>query len=209
MARKVQVLRHFAIPIYSLVLEGFPQRKPAFEKLILDLRDKNPGIVRSNQNGWHSESNLHLMDDENIRWLNGQIADFSRTCIVDVDKSLKSADIILNSLWANVSDYGSWNAPHNHFPSHWSGVFYITVENCYDHTDKKDKNGKIEFLNPNPLAGAYGQPNGVTYTPKDGQILLFPAMLQHLVHPNLTQNLRISMAFNLHVVPKGGLYGHR
>jgi uncharacterized protein (TIGR02466 family) len=201
MTRKLQVLHHFSVPVYSMILEGFAPRREAFIELILKKREKSPGLNISNQNGWHSDNDFHLTQDENIQWLNGQIAEVTRACIVNVDKKLKAADLVLNSCWANVSEYGCWNAPHNHFPSHWSGVFYVNVEDCYSETDKKDKNGKIEFLNPNPLAGAYGQPNGITYTPKNGQMLVFPAMLQHLVHPNLTQNLRITMAFNLNVIP--------
>ncbi len=36
-----------------------------------------------------------------------------------------------------------------------------------------------------------------TVTPRPGMILMWPAFLMHYVHPNLSDDLRISISFNL------------
>jgi hypothetical protein len=36
-----------------------------------------------------------------------------------------------------------------------------------------------------------------TVSPRPGMILMWPAFLMHYVHPNLSEELRISISFNL------------
>ena len=36
------------------------------------------------------------------------------------------------------------------------------------------------------------------YTPKEGKILLFPGWLEHGVKTNLTDNVRMSLSFNVY-----------
>ncbi len=61
--------------------------------------------------------------------------------------------------------------------------------------------GKMEFVNPTPMAQFYGQRENVIYEPKDGLMLLFPSMQEHLVHPNQTKNPRVLISFNINVQP--------
>lgn len=44
-----------------------------------------------------------------------------------------------------------------------------------------------------------------TVSPKPGMILLWPAFIMHYVHPNLSEELRISISFNL-IVPDPARY---
>jgi len=194
----------FAVPIYSQDVEGASEHRQGLIDLIQKKQAESPGLKKSNKNGWHSEIDAHLWGNEHIKWLNEQIGTFSIECIKNANKDIKKFDVAIASCWANVSGHGAWNSPHCHYPHNWSGIFYVQVENTLDTNNPQDPNGKIEFLNPVGLASAFDMPTGITYIPRDGLIFLFPSALEHLVHPNLTDNLRISIAFNLNVIKKEG-----
>jgi uncharacterized protein (TIGR02466 family) len=168
---------HFPTPIFIYQLEGFENHRAPLVEYIMKLKSESPGLTISNQNGWHSKSDLHLSQHESIQWLIQNIGQVSRSCLVRLDKSHAKADILLNSCWANVSGFGAWNTPHHHYPNHWSGVYYVQVEESVKESDRTNKNGLIEFLNPTPLGMTYGQPSAVSYIPKDGLIMIFPGML--------------------------------
>jgi len=196
---KPEVRWHFAIPVYSKLISGYGERREAFVELLDCLHTDGPGIKKSNLNAWHSDVQLHLMKEEPILWLNREIGLMARECLGARNPSIADFDIVMDSCWANIAGPGGWNAPHNHYPSQWSGVFYIQVEGSLDPSSPDDKSGKVDFLNPIPISGGFGLPSSVTYTPRDGQMLLFPALLQHMVHPNTQPTRRYSMAFNLNV----------
>jgi hypothetical protein len=80
-------------------------------------------------------------------------------------------------------------------------VLYVDAEPDTP-ADARDKSGKLELLNPIPLAESFGQPSGVTLTPRNGVVLLFPGSLSHLVHPSRSARERVSVSFNFDVVPR-------
>jgi hypothetical protein len=76
----------------------------------------------------------------------------------------------------------------------------VSVGSLGDGVD--DFSGLIEFLNPTPWQSVIGRGGNVTHGPKDGMILLFPASIVHFVHPHSSEEPRVSIAFNLMVVPR-------
>ena len=103
--------------------------------------------------------------------------------------------------WLNINGFGAWNALHNHLDTDalLSGVFYV----------KAPKNsGNLYLYDPRVLSttGTYYQ----YYYPKDGgymeidpepnMLLFFPPSLFHMVGPNLSQEQRYSIAFNIMLV---------
>ena len=187
------------VPLFSAQLEGYATRRESLSRLILDLRRQNPGIAASKRRGWHSERDLHLRNDEDIVWLVAQLVPFLRCCLDSLHPDFKKADAVMTSCWANVNERQAWNEPHTHLPSHWSGVFYVSAEEGLNHDDLSDKAGSIEFINPMPLAKAFGSSSSYFLRPRNGLALLFPAHVTHFVHPNLTDATRISIAFNLDI----------
>lgn len=186
------------VPLFSAGLPGYDAaRRQALTRHILDLRQRSPGIAVSNRYGWHSERDLHLRQDEDITWLMQQLAPFIRGCLESVHPDFRTANAVMTACWANVSELRAWNEPHSHLPSHWSGVFYVSVEDSLHATDPADKAGCIEFINPVPLGKVYGSSFSYWFRPRDGLALLFPAHVMHFVHPNQSDATRISIAFNL------------
>ena len=107
--------------------------------------------------------------------------------------------------WANVNRFGDYHNLHNH-PHAWlSGTYYVSVPDApIDLPGRSDRTpGAISFFDPRPQANmtaikADGQVDPEhRIQPRSGDILLWPAFVHHLVHPNLSQDHRISISFNV------------
>ncbi|HJP06097.1 MAG: hypothetical protein CL395_09195 [Acidiferrobacteraceae bacterium] len=107
--------------------------------------------------------------------------------------------------WANVNRFGDYHNLHNH-PHAWlSGTYYVSVPDMpVDLPGRADRTpGAISFFDPRPQANmaaikADGQVDPeYRIQPQVGEILVWPAFLHHLVHPNLSQDNRISVSFNV------------
>ena len=92
--------------------------------------------------------------------------------------------------WCNVNESGSENFMHSHPGKVISGVIYFQAEGT----------GNIEFtpLNylhklSNPAWPFHGTSS---YNPADGDMLLFPSYLLHVIHRNDSDKQRINMAFD-------------
>jgi uncharacterized protein (TIGR02466 family) len=130
----------------------------------------------------------------------GKAHRFARLALARLHDDWRAHDLQLAAAWANVLGPGGWNAPHHHAPTTWSGCFYVSVGDVG--ARKGDPGGMIEFLNPVPWMSQVGAAGNYLYPPKDGLVLLFPAGLQHFVHPHHDDAARVSIAFNFNVVPK-------
>jgi uncharacterized protein (TIGR02466 family) len=104
------------------------------------------------------------------------------------------------NFWVNINQKNDYNAIHHHGPfsgNALSGVFYVkTPENC----------GNIRIYDPrNVLTDApdlkyYNFGNDYHwFKPKPNLLLIFPSWLHHLVEPNLSEEDRISISFNIQI----------
>jgi len=100
-------------------------------------------------------------------------------------------------MWAIINKKGSLNQKHLHSNNDLSAAYYVTAEeNC----------GDIIFYDPRP-ATIYKhpiakKPNILNATinsisPEPGMLVLFPSYLEHSVDPNLSEQKRIVISFNL------------
>ena len=105
---------------------------------------------------------------------------------------------IMNS-WVNIGKPGVMHEYHCHPGYTIAGVYYHTVSS--DH-------GGLCFNNPNQITYSGGFPEGrtspqnVELIPSPGDIILFPAWLQHGTITNTAETNRISIAFNINWVSK-------
>lgn len=192
----------FPFPIFSTQIAGHEAHKRPLMEEILALRQKYPGIVRSNRSAWHSGDEFFQHRSEHVAWMLQKATKYAQHALARYHENWAASALSLTSCWANVLGPGGWNAPHHHFPCHWSGVYYVNVGQLG--TGPEDPSGYIEFLNPTPWQALFNRSGNFLYGPKDGLILIFPASLYHFVHPNHGDDTRISIAYNFTVVPKGG-----
>lgn len=105
-------------------------------------------------------------------------------------------------LWANVNDRFNFSSVQAHADSLMSGALYLSVS--------REDQGVIQFFDAREGAPAsrwrsFIQLSGdteltlgvVSVAPREGDIFFFPGWVKHWVTPNLTDELRVSVSFNL------------
>lgn len=188
---------HFGIPIYEKHLPNYAQRAASVTQYLYRLKEQDGGLTRSNQGGWHSSDNLHHTEHEDCKWLIHRILQLSTNIIKDFEGDRDYKSITMVSAWANINYQGHWNAPHEHLPCTWSGVFYVDAGELGKDSAEGALDGQVLFFDPLPLGTEWKRPPTIAYTPVSGTLLLFPSFLTHMVAPYYGEKPRISIAFNL------------
>ncbi len=108
--------------------------------------------------------------------------------------------------WPNINRRGDYHNLHNHPRSYLSGTYYVAMptRDQIDATARQDLNpGSISFFDPRAQANMLaikddGQVEAEhRVLPTEGMLLLWPSFIHHLVHPNLSDELRLSISFNV------------
>lgn len=97
--------------------------------------------------------------------------------------------------WVNIADKGSFQEYHAHEGSVFSCVYYVNVN---------ESSGSIRFLDPKyPTMLDIKRSSDTELTfkhveinPVPGTLLIFRSYLMHMVHPNMSAESRVSIAFN-------------
>jgi uncharacterized protein (TIGR02466 family) len=189
----------FSYPLFATMVGGHEQHRQGLIDEIQALKRKHPGVRRSNRDAWHSGDEFVASRNEHVGWMLKQVMTYSRHALAPLYDGWAKSELKLGHYWANVLGEGGWNAPHHHHPQHWSAVYYVSVGETG--TTAEDPHGMIEFLNPSVVQSAWGG-GSYAHAPKDGNLLLWPSSLVHLVHPHRGEGDRISIALNMNVVPK-------
>jgi tetratricopeptide (TPR) repeat protein len=98
--------------------------------------------------------------------------------------------------WAVVMNSGGHQIPHIH-PAGWlSGVYYVRLPACVGET-AHDRAGWIEFGRPPESLKCRSTPQTRQICPREGRLLLFPSYYYHHTVPFESDELRISIAFDV------------
>ena len=169
-------------------------------KYIYKLKQSSPGVIISNYNGWQSEN----IAGNNPSHVSREIFKLLNNVNQVVDPLKKEFDLkpdlqlSLANLWLNVNPKSGFNAPHVH-EGILSGVYYVA---------SKKNSGNIIFKNPavnlsyhcrEDFVYSHNEVNSSSwwFSPKPGLLLIFPSWLEHYVQPNLNDEDRISISFNI------------
>jgi uncharacterized protein (TIGR02466 family) len=160
---------------------------------IYNYKKNTKGVTISNRGGWQSPSNFYY-EESFSGFLDYIQMRINSTSIYDHYPTI-------SNMWINVNEKNNYNVSHVHPGSILSGVIWIKCpDNC----------GVLGFENPNYFAHASliksvdkeiregtNFFDNYSIVPEDGKMLLFPSNLRHSVEPNLSDEDRISIAFNL------------
>jgi len=94
--------------------------------------------------------------------------------------------------WPNLNRRGDYHPPHNHAWCYLSGTYYVKMAD--------DGSGAISFFDPRAAVNMLmPAADGAAFTlsPRPGTVLLWHSSLNHLVHPNDSEQTRISVSFNI------------
>jgi uncharacterized protein (TIGR02466 family) len=107
--------------------------------------------------------------------------------------------------WANLNRSGDYHDPHNHPHCYLSGTYYVKVPSKgAKRRQRADvRPNRITFYDPRSgfnmqsiANDPYIEPE-YTVMPSPDLLMLWPASLMHFVHPNLSDETRVSISFNI------------
>lgn len=179
-------------------LDDFEAPTQDLIKLIREMEKANKGLTTD-----YRENNPLEYDREGPNWLRAQI---NQTVIAYL-KSI-GIDYAVNwqiHAWANINRAGDYHDPHNHPHAYLSGTYYLKMPG--EGAKKRQRNdvrpNAITFYDPRTgfnMSSIKGDPYvdpELTVMPKPGLLMMWPAALMHFVHPNLSDETRISLSFNI------------
>lgn len=154
------------------------------------------GRIKSNVGGFQSED-LALNLPE-LKSLNNEILKHGDNLIREhlaIEKN-----IYINNLWLNKNYYKDYNEQHVHLNCVLSGVFYIKT-NKQSGDLQFFRNNMLDIWVPDHNIKNFNHYNSTSWAfkPEDNYLFLFPAWLNHSVKPNLSQEERISISFNISI----------
>ena len=194
---------YFADALYYKDIENSTEMNTDLIGKILQWRHDEPeGVQISNSLGWQSKDTMSYRDEfhQITKTINDALNEISIN-----EEYCSKRDLVVENMWANVSQKYAYNSYHTHPGSLWSGVYYVQCPpNC----------GNIRFYNKDVqstwwpeyekkqvMARQPHQWNNVFYEPIEGRLILFPSHVGHEVPQNLTDiegqdGYRISISFN-------------
>lgn len=165
-----------------------------------NLKDQESGVIKSNFLGWQSDTlavpnfQIDLLVKEILK---------RADALKSVFGFKKDYRLYLSNLWININQTSSFNRPHIHTESVFSGVYYV---DCFIDS------GNLVLLHPSMgqkiLINEYHLETFTEFSsavisvdPEIGKLIIFPSWVEHYVEPNLNPKERISIAFNISVGP--------
>lgn len=106
-------------------------------------------------------------------------------------------ELRFSDLWFNINKKNDYQEFHVHKMSHISGVYYVKVPKDSGDIMFSGINNMFPLKSNNPTI--YHN-LGYVHKPVDDNLILFPSNLQHMVTQSKSDDLRISLAFNIEVI---------
>ncbi len=120
--------------------------------------------------------------------------------------------------WPNINRFGDYHDYHNHPRAYLSGTYYVKMPKTREKLKNRNdlRPGCITLYDPRPgvnMNAIKGDPYvdpEYTVLPEPGMLLMWPAFINHFVHPNLSKETRVSVSFNIvlkwadHYLPEQG-----
>lgn len=171
---------------------GTPEQRTQIKNHIHVKMKTTHGFPNSNDGCWRAEIRYNNAD-----WLYAEVHDMLEEAIqfyLKEDPAYKHVftdKIPTVDTWTNVNKPGSSNRIHSHKECAFVGLYYVQAEGT----------GELTFINPaNYLSDCSSNSPGtsrMSFIPKDGDLILWPAWVPHEVEVNKSNQYRINIAFNI------------
>jgi len=99
-------------------------------------------------------------------------------------------------IWGTVLGSQGHQASHIHRSGWLSGCYYAKIPDVI-RAGSDDQAGWIEFGRPQEYPMAKAEPAVRSYQPREGMVVLFPSYFYHRTEPFVSQDKRISIAFDI------------
>ena len=139
---------------------------------------------------------------EELKWLASNYTKLAADITGREQFYCKPENIYLQEpVWVNFMKAGEWNPAHSH-AGDISCVIYLQVPPEIDEENNKtEESSKSNTPSAGRIEFAYGDDigyctTGAMYTPREKDIIIFPAKLNHMVYPFKSKVERISVSVN-------------
>ena len=199
--QKIDLLKKFCTPIWVVKLKGVAKLNQELLTYVYSLRKNDPkGMQKSNMLGWHSQPIDLQASKPHLKFFN-KIAPCLERVSEDLSWNRQEYGYKITSTWAIINPKYACNQSHIHGNNLISAAYYV----------KFPKNsGNIVFQDPRPSTLFYNarcqklnslNEQEVIVYPETGVLAMFPSYLWHWVQPNLTDEDRVILSFNVSQYP--------
>jgi uncharacterized protein (TIGR02466 family) len=175
-----------------------PVTNAGLEKAVRARAAAQPGVKVSNNGGWQSQPDLFDWQEPEVGKLAAEL-DRAIQQFVSFGQVAPVKLRIRRAGWANVNRAGDYNSLHNHPQQHLAAVYYVKAPPS---GSLGAADGVLELRDPRPAAGFNGHTTlfsayPMRFAPEPGMLVMFPAFVDHMVHPHHGPEERISLAINI------------
>ncbi|MBW4527041.1 MAG: hypothetical protein KME18_17930 [Phormidium tanganyikae FI6-MK23] len=200
----------FPLAIYYEDLPDAPTHQHSLLEAVLQLEGETVEPHNYPEMAWtgdiHGVNQIHIHPA--FQWIVGQVEQHVAAYLQNIGVDLSKVDLYIQRAWPIVSRTEQEVGAHCHNTAHISAVYYIQVptEEMYDP-------GSLLFFNDarvNEVCPGLGSENTdivdadnnlnqlyAAYPPVEGRLLIFPAKQRHAVTMNETEELRVSLSFDI------------
>ena len=197
--RYTEIHLFFPTPVWTSIIENEINLNNKLYKYIQNLKNKNPeGLYKSNFKGWHSK--YFNLEEKVPKLFLQKIYPSIKESLIDMDWNLEKQKIKITSMWSIINQREALNGRHIHGNNFISAAYYVKApKNC----------GNIVFFDPrsaptfnHPITKSPNKLNADSHNikPMDGLLVLFPSYLHHAVEPNMSDEERIVISFNINLI---------
>jgi len=172
----------------------FVQDNFVFEETATQMKNYIQRLWQEREPGNNWQTDPDLQTKEEFKIFSDMVLERSKEIIKILDYDVE--DIAITDMWGNVLEKGEAHPPHTHSNNFLSGVYYL-------HSDKA---AGIQFFDPRPSADVivprktkktHNNSNLLSFASKTNRAVFFPSWLNHWVPQNISNNKRISIAWNV------------
>ncbi len=207
----------FETTVLSAMMPDAATVNDALKRTILARMEHDPGVRRSNVNGWQSAPDMLSAGwggEAAITVAQFALGACNRYC-TDLKMKDRPRFEWTADMWANVNRRGAANNLHVHPQAFWSAVYY--VDDGYAGSEDAALGGELVLQDPRfPMNRMFsmdmvflspgGKPQhwNSSVRPQSGMLIAFPSWLYHNVEPFQGDGTRISLAINISIMPARG-----
>lgn len=196
----------FSTPLWRIALDHDPASLSVYCRELENSTNRDFTFVEKPAASCRSGGIQSAKRDLRDSWLFSALFPAVISCLQEIRPAIASRPLIG---WANRNPAGAFNHAHVHPRALLSAVLYLQVP---------EESGEIVFLDPRPQSqygGTYVRWDPASqdeagreiardcfqpkwrFTPKPGELFLFPGWLHHYVDVNESSESRLSVAFNI------------
>jgi uncharacterized protein (TIGR02466 family) len=179
-------------------LDGFEEPNRELLKLARDWDKEKRDLTTD-----YRDNNPFNVDAPATNWLRGQV----NATVIEYLKAIGidfPVDWQIHG-WVNINRTGDYHDPHNHPHCYLSGTYYVKVPQAASKRRQRAdvRPNHITFYDPRfgiNMSSIRNDPYldpEFTVLPEPGLLMMWPASLMHFVHPNLSDETRVSISFNI------------